>query len=162
MNNVKETKSEIKARIEELRYLDRMSNGAVSDLIQIRTKLLEIEYDKAAEDIETSILASHKAICQAKQMGETEAYGNDPAVYYTLGVCGESGELANNIVKSLRNGWDKEKLLEAVKGELPDVIIYSYILAHVLEIDLAQLVSEKAKLVAKRAQEGYYGGPLNK
>ncbi len=77
-----------------------------------------------------------------------------------MGICGEAGELANNIVKSLRNGWDRDRILEAVKGELPDVIIYSYVLAYVLDIDLTSLVNEKVEIVINRANVGYYGGEI--
>lgn len=93
-------------------------------------------------------------------MDERAAYGHDPAVYYTMGVCGEAGEMANAIVKAMRNGEDKALVLKAVMSELPDVIIYSFVLAHVLNIDLAKLVNEKVDVVVRRAHEGYYGGPL--
>lgn len=112
------------------------------------------------DEIMDFILDSHKTICEIKQMDEKEAYGHDPAVYYTLGVAGEAGEMANEIVKALRDGYNEERVKNAVKKELPDVIIYSYILAYVLDLDLTDLVKDKVQIVTQRAKDGYYGGPL--
>ena len=178
MNGVHETKSEIRARLDEI---DRILGGAkaladgpvasFSDSTALhevlrraaeRRQELEAKLEAAEEDNSTSIIRSHKALCQAKQMDEKAAYGNDPALYYTLGVCGEAGEMANAIVKAMRNGSDREKMLVAIKSELPDVIIYSHVLAYVLDIDLSKLVNDKVEVVVKRAFEGYYGEPLAK
>jgi NTP pyrophosphatase (non-canonical NTP hydrolase) len=95
-------------------------------------------------------------------MDEKAAYGQDPAMYYTLGICGEAGEMGNKIVKALRNGNDPEAVKEAVKSELPDVFIYSAVLAYVLDIDITRLVNDKVQVVMERARNGYYGGPLPK
>lgn len=158
-----ETKSEIRSRIDELCEFRRVMQNCddrIDQMIDNRIRELELRLEKAEEDMMASIIRSHKAICESKRMGEKDAYGNDPAVYYTLGVCGEAGEMANAIVKAQRNGADAALVLEAVKSELPDVIIYSYILAYVLDIDLTALVNEKVEIVVKRAFNGYYGGPL--
>ena len=160
MNGIHETKSEIRARIDELQRITGDFSGPFLRAIKSRISELEASLADAEEDLSSSIIKSHKALCEVKQMDEKAAYGNDPAVYYTLGVCGEAGEMANAIVKSLRNGQDRGKILEAVRSELPDVIIYSYVLAYVLDIDLSKLVNEKVEIVVKRAFDGYYGGPL--
>ena len=162
MNGTVETKSEIRARIEELQKLKEefwssRTADVVEETIEKRLKELRTQLVAAEEDLSSSIIRSHKAICKVKQMDEKAAYGNDPAIYYTLGICGEAGEMANAIVKASRNGADREKILEAVKSELPDVIIYSYVLAYVLDIDLSKLVNEKIEIVIKRANDGYYG-----
>ncbi len=112
------------------------------------------------DDIKKMILESHKAICKAKNMGEKDAYGHDPGSYYTLALCGEAGEMANAVIKTLRNGTDKKEIKRAVESELPDVIIYAYILAHILDVPLTKLVQEKVKIVIERANNGYYGGPV--
>lgn len=166
MNGIHETKSEIRARIDELNklmmHLGPWTPGeeVSRDKIQARYEELQRALETAEEDLSSSIIRSHKAICEAKQMDEKAAYGNDPALYYTLGICGEAGEMANALVKAQRNGFDKAKALEAVKSELPDVVIYSYVLAHVLDIDLSNLVNEKVEVVIRRAREGYYGNKL--
>ncbi len=162
--SVAETRSEIRARLDEL---DRIFQEESYDRnsyhgLMHRKRQLEALLEGANDNLFESISKSHKAICKAKEMGEKEAYGNDPAVYYTLGVCGEAGEMANAIVKAQRNGSDKAKVLEAVKSELPDVVIYAFVLAFVLDIDLTALVQEKVDVVVKRAADGYYGGKLRR
>lgn len=165
MNGNIETKSEIRARIDELRnFKEKLESRHISIQLedQIDKRLQELHRDLASaeEDLSSSIIRSHKAICKVKQMDEKAAYGNDPAVYYTLGICGEAGEMANAIVKAQRDGVDQAKVLEAVRSELPDVVIYSYVLAYVLDIDLSKLVNEKVEVVIDRANRGYYGKPL--
>jgi len=165
MNGLVETKSEIRARIDELQKVREAFHSSLlasklEDDVERRMKELYRALESAEEDLSASIIRSHKAICEVKQMGEKDAYGNDPAMYYTLGICGEAGEMANAIVKARRNGEDQARVLEAVKSELPDVIVYSYVLAHVLDIDLSKLVNDKVEIVIKRAREGYYGEPL--
>lgn len=163
MNGLHETKSEIRARLDELDRIQDFLQDAqptVRGMLVLRRNELELALREAQEDLSAAIIKSHRAICDVKQMDEKEAYGNDPAVYYTLGVCGEAGEMANAIVKAQRNGNDRERVLEAVKSELPDVIIYSYVLAYVLDIDLSKLVNEKIDIVVHRAYAGYYGGHL--
>lgn len=167
MNGLVETKSEIRARIDELKRLEeKLLTGRGHNLdeaifaIEARQEALNFSLETADEDLSASIIRSHKAICEAKRMGEKDAYGNDPAMYYTLGICGEAGEMANAIVKARRNGEDQAKVLEAVKSELPDVVVYSHVLAHVLDINLPQLVNNKVEIVIQRARDGYYGKPL--
>ena len=160
-----ETKLEIQARIDELNKICRILiydipsiTSTVSNRIDELQKLME----SAPNDIHSNIIRSHKAICEVKQMGEKEAYGNDPAMYYSMGVAGESGELLNAIVKARRNGDDQIKVLQAIMSELPDICIYAHILAYVLDIDLPKLVNDKVEIVIQRAKDGYYGPPLKK
>lgn len=165
MNGLVETKSEIRARIDELQkvreaFHSTLLMSRLEEDVERRMKELRDSLETAEEDLSSSIIRSHKAICEAKQMDEKAAYGNDPALYYTLGICGEAGEMANALVKAQRNGYDQAKALEAVKSELPDVVIYSHVLAHVLDIDLSNLVNEKVEVVIRRAKEGYYGKAL--
>lgn len=165
MNGLGESKSEIRARIDELQKVREhfdstlLMSGLEAD-VDRRLKELYAALETAEEDLSASIIRSHKAICEAKRMDEKAAYGNDPAIYYTLGICGEAGEMANAMVKAQRNGYDRAKVLEAVKSELPDVVIYSYVLAYVLDIDLSKLVNDKVEIVIRRARDGYYGGAL--
>lgn len=158
-----ETKKEVRARINELnlliQHLAEMPEGCLNE-IGHRINELEAELVQAPEDLNDLVLRSHKAVCKAKNMDEKAAYGNDPSLYYSMAVVGEGGELANAIVKSLRNGAKRAKILEAVESELPDVIIYAFVLAFVNDIDLVRLVAEKVDIVCQRAVDGYYGGPL--
>jgi len=176
---IRETKSEIRARIDELRKLqDKIVGECAGDVrmagfpdglvdlkwlhqdLERRIEGLEAALEAAEEDLFQSVIDSHKVLCAVKEMEEDAAYGQDPAMYYSLAVCGEAGEMANKIVKSLRNGNDPEAARRAVISELPDVIIYSAVLAHVLGIDLTRLVNDKVQVVIQRAEDGYYGGPL--
>jgi len=158
-----ESKREIRARIDELKKIyPEISDGSLS--VQVLRRLAELERmsESAEEDMSVSIINSHKALCKAKNMGENEAYGHDPALYYALGICAEAGELANNIVKAMRWGSNaRERYIPAIVSELPDVIIYSHILAYTHDIDLPKLVSEKSAIVVERAASGYYGGVIH-
>lgn len=155
MDGKTETKSEIRARIDELKRLQSMSD------VSERIGELESQLKLADEDMSVAILQSHRALCATKKMGEKEAYGHDPALYYAMGTVGEAGELANKIVKAMRHGPDAHSLfIPAIESELPDVIIYAFILAHTHNINLPRLVNAKAGVVVQRALDGYYGGPL--
>jgi len=165
----KRTKAEIDARIDELRKLrDGARNAAfevfeagVIELVDDRVSQLEKEREKAIDDIFSAIVESHKVLCQIKQMGEREAYGQNPAFYYGSAVAGEAGEMVNKMVKAFRHGGDAtEALRAAVLSELPDVVVYAFVLAYVLDMDLTKMVTEKAHVVVERARTGYYGGPL--
>jgi NTP pyrophosphatase (non-canonical NTP hydrolase) len=160
----KRTKSEIDARIDELDRLRQDAKGACFnfyDAVDHRIDALREERVDALNDIFSAIVESHKTLCQIKQMGEKEAYGQDPAFYYAAAVSAESGECLNKMVKALRNGGDASHALRAaVLSELPDVLIYAFVLAYVLDIDLTDLVTKKAYIVVERAKSGYYGGPL--
>jgi NTP pyrophosphatase (non-canonical NTP hydrolase) len=165
---MKETKDEIRARIDELEYLRKefptgfSEDLKVREIIDDRINELRRQEEIAYEDIFKSMIRSHEAVCAAKKMGEKEAYGQDPAVYYTLAINGEAGELANKIVKAFRFGKNPSKaILEAVISELPDIFIYGAVLAYTLDLDLTKLVSDKVEIVIGRALSGYYGGPLN-
>lgn len=163
------TKIEIDARIDELDALVKILNeererdhSFVINLYINRRKNELSEQLKIAtdDDLFTSVLRSHKILCEVKQMDEKAAYGQDPALYYGAGVAGEAGELLNKVVKALRNGNDPEATKKAVISELPDVFIYGVLLAFCLDLDLTKLVSEKAEVVIQRAFDGYYGGPI--
>lgn len=163
-----ETRGELEARRDELRRTARMLRSALSgsdydrvaEALLPRAQELLAEAGEAPEDLIQSVLRSHKAVCAAKDMDEKAAYGQDPALYYTLAICGEAGEMGNKIVKALRNGNDPEAARKAVMSELPDIFVYGAVLARVLDLDLTRLVNEKVEIVIERAKSGYYGGPL--
>lgn len=164
-----ETKSEIRARIDELESILSLLYELSDDnrlrmlgIIQFKIDNLKKSESEAQEDLFKSVMRSHEVICAVKEMDEKAAYGQNAAMYYTLAIAGESGELANKIVRSLKNGECIAELKEAVVSELPDVIIYSAVLAHVMDIDLTKEVNDKVKIVINRALNGYYGGPIKK
>jgi len=160
-----ESKDVIRARIEELEWVTNMSSYMDSedqDEICKKIKQLRLKLEIASDSMMDMVLESHKAVCEAKQMGMKEAFGHQPVVFYSLALGAESGELQNEVVKAIRDGYDDDRLLNAVKKELPDVLVYAYLLAFVLDIDLTHLVNEKLKIVVERAKSGYYGGPLKR
>lgn len=159
-----ETKSEVRARLAELDAIaDAIGAGepgfAYSHFDERRSVLLRA-LEAADEDMASSVIRSHVAVCKAKGMDMKAAYGQDPAMYYSLAICGESGEMGNKIVKGLRNGNNSRASREAVISELPDVFIYGFVLAHVLDLDIVKLVNDKVDVVIQRAYDGYYGGEL--
>lgn len=94
MNGNHETKSEIRARIEELQILKKNLSGSSADnrireIIDIRTNDLKLALEKVSEDMVTSSLSSHKTMCEIKNMGEMEAFGHDPTILYALGLSAE-------------------------------------------------------------------------
>ncbi len=164
-----ETKSEIQARQTELlafweKARDIVKDGptyyALEEVVDLRHRELSELETVASDDLFKSVVRSHEVLCKVKQMDQKAAYGQDPAMYYTLAICGEAGEMANKIVKALRNGDDPNAVRNAVISELPDVIIYSGVLASVLDIDLTKEVNDKVGIVIQRAESGYYGGAL--
>ncbi len=159
---MEESKAEIRARIAELNTVLELtrSGDPLRPHILCRVGELNDELGHAEEDNLRSVIRSHVAICRAKNMDEKDAYGQDPALYYSLAICGEAGEMGNKIVKGLRNGNDPGASVRAIESELPDVFIYGFVLAYVLDIDIVKLVNEKVDVVIQRALDGYYGGEL--
>jgi len=157
------TRQELQARMEEVTEIQdrlRSSPSGLDDYLHRRKAQIFDELLKTDEDIFSSVLRSHAAVCKAKGMGEKDAYGQDPAFYYSAAICAEAGEQLNKLVRGLRNGNDPEVSRSAVVSELPDIIIYSVVLAHVLDLDLVKLVADKVEVVINRALSGYYGGKL--
>jgi NTP pyrophosphatase (non-canonical NTP hydrolase) len=159
---MKQLKSEIQARIEELKGVLEMTDKGTAIRANVLERIGELqdEVGHAEEDMASSVIRSHATICRIKKMGEKDAYGQDPALYYSAAISAEAGEQLNGIVRGLRNGQNHELTRLAVIKELPDILIYSFVLAHVLELDLPRLVREKADIVIQRAEDGYYGGPI--
>lgn len=75
---------------------------------------------------------------------------------WTLGLCGESGEVAEKIKKWLGHGADLD--IEAVKGELGDVLWYLSMLAHSLKIDLEDVASANIAKLKARYPNGFVPG----
>lgn len=147
-----------------LKMLNELEHTPASEIYQKISAIKQEQEDKAnssSPDIFDSVLTAHKILCDVKQMDEMAAFGHNPAVFYGLALSGECGELANKLIKVIRIHGSKEQEKEAVESELQDVIFYAVLLAYTLQIDLPKLVNEKAKIVAQRARDGYYGGILN-
>jgi len=154
-------KSEIVAKIQELELLLGIELPEnVQEFVNSRISSLKNELNTADEDIMSAAISSHHVMCEAKNMGYNEAFGNDPFIYYALGLVGEAGELTGALLRAIRNKNNDTGKRAAVESELADCIIYAVILAYTTGIDLVRIVNEKARIVEARARAGYYGPPI--
>ena len=81
-------------------------------------------------------------------------------IYPTLGLVGESGEVAEKVKKVIRdnNGvFDQEKLL-GLKKELGDVLWYVSNICSELDLSLEDIAEENLNKLKKRSLEGKIKG----
>ncbi|MFQ6539868.1 MULTISPECIES: nucleoside triphosphate pyrophosphohydrolase family protein [Aphanothece] len=93
---------------------------------------------------------------------ETAVYpdaGSNP-IYPTLGLCGESGEVADKVKKVLRDrgGVFTDEVVQALRLELGDVLWYVAQLATELDLDLADIAAANLEKLASRAARQVIGG----
>jgi NTP pyrophosphatase (non-canonical NTP hydrolase) len=155
-------KNELLAKIEELDFISSLAGVSPAVLEQVAQRKLRhiAEMKSAYEDIMSAAISSHHVMCEVKKMKPNEAFGNNPFVYYGLGLAGEAGELTGALLRAMRNGGSFEDMKTAAESELADCLIYAVILAYSTGIDLIKLVNEKARVVELRAKSGYYGGSV--
>ena len=81
-------------------------------------------------------------------------------IYPTLGLVGESGEIAEKIKKVLRdsNGVISEEKRVELKKELGDVLWYISNLAVELKLDLDDIASTNIEKLFSRKERGVLGG----
>lgn len=77
-------------------------------------------------------------------------------VYPTLGLCGESGEVAEKVKKSIRG--DKKLNTEELAKELGDVLWYLANLASDLGLDLSTIATTNLHKLASRRDRGVLQG----
>jgi NTP pyrophosphatase (non-canonical NTP hydrolase) len=75
--------------------------------------------------------------------------------YFTLGLCGETGEVAEKIKKSLRDGTLD---LENLKAELGDVLWYLAALSDSLGFDLGEIAENNLDKLRSRLARGKISG----
>ena len=78
-------------------------------------------------------------------------------MYLSLGLVGESGEVANNVKKLFRDG-DKPERRDNLKKELGDVMWYMARLATTLDVDLTETISTNKAKLESRFERGVIGG----
>lgn len=97
-----------------------------------------------------------------KQSRKTAKYPNigKNFVYPTLGLAGESGEVAEKIKKVLRdkNGIIDETTRAEITKELGDVLWYLSQIASELGLPLENVASENIKKLFSRKERGKLGG----
>lgn len=75
--------------------------------------------------------------------------------YFVLGLCGESGEVAEKIKKSLRDGtYNKDDLIK----EVGDVLWYLSQFADCLGTDLETIAKTNLEKLSKRQEKGLISG----
>ena len=81
-------------------------------------------------------------------------------VYPTLGLVGESGEVAEKVKKVIRdkNGVFDQEMLIGLKRELGDVLWYISNLCSELNFSLEDVAEENLKKLKKRSLEGNIKG----
>ena len=92
----------------------------------------------------------------------TAIYPEDCKVTYpTLGLCGEAGEVAEKVKKSIRDGldyWQEEQFKEDLTKELGDVLWYISALASDLDISLDEVAENNLLKLASRKKRNKIGG----
>lgn len=75
-------------------------------------------------------------------------------MYLTLGIAGESGEIAEKVKKIVRNdnGVVSPEKRDELKWELGDVLWYLSQLARILEIPFSRVAKENIEKLADRAK----------
>ena len=81
-------------------------------------------------------------------------------IYPTLGLVGESGEVAEKVKKVLRDnkGIFDDKSKEAIKKELGDVLWYIANLCYEFNFSLDEVASVNLEKLKKRASKGNIAG----
>ena len=82
-------------------------------------------------------------------------------IYPALGLCGEAGEVAEKIKKSIRDGlhnWPDEQFKEDLTKELGDVLWYISALASDLDISLNEIAESNLQKLASRKKRNKIGG----
>ncbi len=98
-----------------------------------------------------------------KQAATTAIYNGDKMLdlcHWALGLCGESGEIAEKFKKIIRDhGADPSKIDRAdIKKELGDILWYIAVLARELDIDLGDIAQTNIDKLASRQKRGVLAG----
>ena len=81
--------------------------------------------------------------------------------YLTLGLTGESGEIANKVKKFIRDGAVKDEYLAKrieIGYEIGDVLWYCAVLAEELEMNLGHIMEKNLDKLADRHKRGKISG----
>lgn len=81
-------------------------------------------------------------------------------IYPTLGLCGESGEVAEKVKKIIRddNGIISEEKKELLKKELGDILWYISNLASELKLSLDDIASSNVEKLLSRQKRNVLSG----
>ena len=79
-------------------------------------------------------------------------------VYPALGLCGEAGEVADKIKKTIRGDSSLDEVTCSIADELGDVLWYLAILADDLEVDLEDIVRNNIDKLQRRMKSNKIKG----
>ena len=79
-------------------------------------------------------------------------------IYPALGLCGEAGEVAEKIKKTLRGDTHRSDQLHRIADELGDVLWYLAILAEDIGFDLEKIAEWNADKLNRRWRKGKIKG----
>ena len=90
---------------------------------------------------------------------ETAIFPKDKALeYLTLGLVGESGEIANKIKKIIRDKIPSANWKTDLPNEIGDVLWYCAMLADYLDADLGAIMENNLEKLQSRKKRGVLGG----
>jgi NTP pyrophosphatase (non-canonical NTP hydrolase) len=97
-------------------------------------------------------------IYQAKtaETDESQKCTSPSYLYYVLGLCGESGEVAEKFKKLLRNKKGKldDDFLEDITSELGDIMWYVSRLSFHLGLDMSEILDYNLEKLKSRKERG--------
>ena len=107
-------------------------------------------------------LSSITASLYQEKACETAIFPKKQAMeYLTLGLTGESGEIANKVKKFIRDGAAKDEYLAKrieIGYEIGDVLWYCAVLAEELEMNLGHIMEKNLEKLADRHKRGKISG----
>ena len=99
------------------------------------------------------------AITYQLRAKETAIFPKDKALeYLTLGLVGESGEIANKIKKIIRDKIPSANWKTDLPNEIGDVLWYCAMLADYLDADLGAIMENNLEKLQSRKKRGVLGG----
>ena len=117
---------------------------------------LEEEAHKFMEQKNKSTITASMYQSSAK---ETAMFPKDRALeYLTLGLVGESGEIANKIKKIIRDKIPSANWKTDLPNEIGDVLWYCAMLADYLDADLGAIMENNLEKLQSRKKRGVLGG----
>lgn len=123
--------------------------------------MLNIEREAKQWMKEKQLSAITAAMYQEKAC-ETAIFPKRQAMeYLTLGLTGESGEIANKVKKFIRDGAAKDEYLAKrieIAYEIGDVMWYCAVLAQELEMNLGHIMEKNLEKLADRKARGVISG----
>ncbi len=107
-------------------------------------------------------LSSITASMYQEKACETAIFPKKQAMeYLTLGLTGESGEIANKVKKFIRDGATKDEYLAKrieIGYEIGDALWYCAVLAEELEMNLGHIMEKNLEKLADRHKRGKISG----